>query len=149
MLLSALRSTSRKSMLDRMRRTASQHFSIKSSPSLSYANPRDVTSIADAAPDKPSMQITAISSPSSAKCFLSRSTELSVSPTPKPSTSKLPDATCSPILNFLGETYTQSPISVIIICDGCSPKATASSACFCKCLCSPCTGIKYCGFNSA
>ena len=94
------------------------------------------------------MEHTATISPSSARCLRSLSTTLPTSPTPRPSTITLPAGTsesCFILSSCSSRTLPISPIKMSFLS---MPMAIARPACFCRCFCSPWTGMKNLGFTS-
>ncbi len=148
-------------MLDHSLTLFSKHFSsatlttalesiMRTSFSLTYTNPLEIMSGPDTTvPDFLSIVTTAIINPSSERCFLSLRTMFPTSPTPSPSTIMFPDWIFWPSFISFWVNSTISPVFITRIFLFFIPIVSASSACFLRCLISPCIGMKNLGFKSA
>src|SRR5258708_3027015 len=116
---------------------------------FSLINPRVTISGADSTlPVCLSIAIIGITTPSSDKCFRSRTTISSISSSEPESTSTRPAGTGSRRNAPSSVNSTPFPSSTSKISPLTTPNWCASAACRNKCRYSPCTGIKYFGFTS-
>src|ERR1700719_1344379 len=116
---------------------------------FSLINPRVTISGADSTrPVCLSIAIIGITTPSSDRCFRSRTTISSISSSEPQSPSARPADTGSRRNAPSSVNSTHFPSSSSIISPLTTPNWCASAACRNKCRYSPCTGIKYFGFTS-